>query len=182
MSPTRDQVLGHADEADGIEEYDNPLPDWWLGLFIGCCIWALGYTVYYHVVAEKSQPKTLAAEMAAAEARWPKLELNAAALDLSEATVEEGESLYKTNCAACHGAEMQGGIGPNLKDSVWIHGGTNAAILTTITEGVAAKGMPAWGPMIGPEKVAKVAAYVITHSGGHDDADESAEDRRPEGT
>ncbi len=170
--PTRDQVLGHADEADGIEEYDNPLPDWWLGLFVGCIIWAGAYGTHYHFIAHRSQPKTLAAEMAAADAKWPKPVVNAAALDMSEKAREEGEAIFKSNCVACHGPEGLGGIGPNLRDSVWIHGGTNAAILKTITEGVAAKGMPAWGQMIGPEKVAKVAAYVISRSGGHGDEHE----------
>ena len=50
-------------------------------------------------------------------------------------------------------------------DTVWIHGATKADILTTITNGVTDKGMPNWGQMIGPDKVAKVAAYVISTNG-----------------
>ena len=66
-----DQLLGHADEADGIEEYDNALPDWWLGLFWFCIVWAFAYTLHYHVIADRSQEQALAAELAAAEAKWP---------------------------------------------------------------------------------------------------------------
>ena len=64
MSKETDRLLGNADEADGIEEYDNPLPDWWLGLFWLCIIWAIGYTVHYHFIAHRSQEKHLQAEMA----------------------------------------------------------------------------------------------------------------------
>ena len=59
MSKDTNRLLGHADEADGIEEYDNPLPDWWLGLFWLCVLWAIGYTVHYHFIADRSQEALL---------------------------------------------------------------------------------------------------------------------------
>lgn len=159
----RDQVLGHAAESDGIEEYDNPLPDWWLGMFYLCIVWALGYTVYYHFIAHRSQPGSLAAEMAAAEQRWPRQAqaAGAATLAITPEAVVAGEAIFKANCVACHGADMKGGIGPNLLDSVWIHGGRPEEILHTITVGVPEKGMLTWGPILGAEKVAEVAAYVV---------------------
>ena len=55
MSKDTNELLGHADEADGIEEYDNPLPDWWVGLFWITVIWAFGYTIHYHVIADERQ-------------------------------------------------------------------------------------------------------------------------------
>jgi cytochrome c oxidase cbb3-type subunit 3 len=146
VSKATGQVLGHADEADGIEEYDNPLPDWWMGLFWFTIVWAVLYGGWYHFVGKVSQEKKLAAEIAEAEVKWPKKELDAAALDLSPAAAAEGN-------------------GPSLTDTTWIHGGTKANILATITNGVTEKGMPNWGQMIGQEKVAKVAAYVITTNG-----------------
>lgn len=166
------QVLGHADEADGIEEYDNPLPNWWLGLFYICIVWAVVYTGWYHL-GGRSQVKTLAAEMADAEQRWPK-STQEAKVELTPAAIAAGKQVYATNCVGCHGAELQGGIGPNLVDTTWIHGGAPEQVVATITNGVAAKGMPPWGPVLGPEKVGQVAAYVISR-GRHEGA-EAAED------
>jgi cytochrome c oxidase cbb3-type subunit III len=183
----RDQVLGHADEADGIEEYDNPLPNWWLGLFYFTIVWAIVYAVHYHFIAHRSQTGRLAAEMAAAAKRWPEQAAAAQAttLAVTEEAVEAGEAIYKANCVPCHGADMKGGIGPNLLDTVWIHGGKPEEILHTITVGVPDKGMLTWGPILGPEKVAQVAAYVVERnreatgqapdSGKHEAKDEKDE-------
>ncbi len=159
----KNQVLGHAAEADGIEEYDNALPNWWLGLFYFCIVWAAIYTAHYHFIAHRSQPAELAAEIADANKRWPQLAAAAVAtkLEITPATVEAGEAIFKANCVACHGADMKGGIGPNLLDTTWIHGGQPEQILHTITVGVPEKGMLTWGPILGPEKVAEVASYVV---------------------
>lgn len=156
----RNQVLGHADESDGIEEYDNPLPDWWLGLFVGCIIWAFAYAIHYHFIAHRSQVKALAAEMADARRRWPEA-AQAATVVFSKDNVEKGEAVFKANCTGCHGEQLEGKIGPSLLDSVWIHGGSPAEVVHTITVGVPAKGMITWGPILGPEKIGEVAAYVL---------------------
>ena len=165
MSKATGQVLGHADEADGIEEYDNALPDWWLGLFWLTIAWAALYGGWYHFVGKVSQEKKLAAEVADAEVRWPKKELDAAALDLSPAAVAEGKEIYAANCVGCHGPALEGGIGPSLVDTVWIPGAAEASELAVVTNGVTEKGMPNWGQMIGQEKVARVTAYVISSNG-----------------
>jgi len=156
----RDRVLGHAAESDGIEEYDNPLPDWWLGLFIGTIIWAVAYAAHYHFIAHRSPVKALAAEMADARRRWPQAEAPAKVV-LSTEAIQKGEAIYQANCTACHGEKLEGKIGPSLVDSTWIHGGTPEAIVRVITQGVPAKGMITWGPILGPEKISEVAAYVI---------------------
>jgi cytochrome c oxidase cbb3-type subunit 3 len=174
----RDQVLGHADEADGIEEYDNPLPDWWLGLFYFTIFWALVYGVYYHFIGHSSQYKTLAAEVAEAKERWPASSAPTT-VALTKAAIEAGQAIFTANCTACHGEDMKGKIGPNLLDSIWIHGGKPADIVKTITEGVPAKGMLTWGPILGPEKINQVAAYVISRNhealGIHDEPGEAEE-------
>lgn len=158
--PEKDRLLGHADEADGIEEYDNPLPDWWLGLFWLTTIWAIGYGIHYHFIAERSQPKALAAELAEAQVRWPVQA--ASAFAVTPQLAEQGKAVYAANCAGCHGKALEGGIGPNLKDEVWIHGGTPEQVVKTITEGVPPKGMLTWGPILGPEKIREVAAFVLS--------------------
>jgi cytochrome c oxidase cbb3-type subunit III len=160
-----DQVLGHADDCDGIDEYDNRLPTWWLGIFALCVLWGVGYGVHYHFVGNRSQAGEYDNEVAAAMAQWPEPEAGATLVATADA-VEAGKALYATNCIGCHAADLTGGIGPNLIDAEWVHGGTLDEINKTVSEGVPAKGMLAWGPILGPAKVAQVSAYVHSAGGG----------------
>ena len=162
MAKETNRLLGHADEADGIDEYDNPLPDWWLGLFWFTIIWALGYGIHYHFIAERSAVKELSAEMAAAEIRWPAQAVDASEFALTPDAIAAGRDLFNVNCVVCHGAALEGTIGPALVDEETIHGNTREAVLRTITEGVLDKGMPNWGALLGPEKVNQLAAFVIS--------------------
>jgi cytochrome c oxidase cbb3-type subunit 3 len=139
-----DQVLGHADECDGIEEYDNRLPAWWLGLFYLGIISGVSYTIHYHFIAHRSQAGAYNAEI------------------VTEAAVSAGRDIYASNCVGCHGAAMEGGIGPNLTDAEWIHGGELTQIHETVSSGIPEKGMLAWGPILGPQKVAQVAVFVYS--------------------
>jgi cytochrome c oxidase cbb3-type subunit 3 len=153
--------MGHADEADGIEEYDNPLPDWWLGLFWLCILWAVGYTVYYHFIADRSQTGDFQAEMAAAAVRWPAQDAADVAFALTPEAIAGGETVYSTYCFVCHGAALEGGIGPTFLDAEWLHGHSPEEVVHTITNGVTEKGMAAWGPILSPEQINHVAAYVL---------------------
>lgn len=168
MSADRqDVVLGHAHEADGIEEYDNKLPTWWLGLFYGCILWAGAYLVWFHVIEDTSQAKMYEQEVAAAAVQWPAPSADQAlAAAATPEAIEAGKAIYASNCVGCHGPELKGGIGPDLTDATWIHGGALPDIQKTITEGVPAKGMLSWGPILGPQKVAQVAAFVHSAGGG----------------
>lgn len=162
-----DQILGHGDEADGIEEYDNDLPTWWLGMFYFCILWAGGYAVHYHFVANRSQAGEYEAELDAAELAWPIPEAPAGGMVApTAADIEAGRAIFAANCIGCHGVDMKGGIGPNLTDAEWIHGGTLADVTKTVTDGVPAKGMLTWGPILGPQKVAAVSAFVHSAGGG----------------
>ena len=166
MSKETNRRLGHADEADGIEEYDNPLPDWWVGLFWFTIVWALGYGLWYHVIAHRSQIKRLEEEMAAADARWPAQAAAqaaaASAFTITPEAVAAGEQVFKQNCVVCHGDHLQGVIGPSFLDDEWLHGGQASQILHTITVGVPEKGMVPWGGILSPEQINDVAAFVIT--------------------
>jgi cytochrome c oxidase cbb3-type subunit 3 len=153
--------MGHADEADGIEEYDNPLPDWWLGLFWICILWAVGYTVHYHFIGDRSQEGLFQAEMAAAAERWPAEAAVSVEFALRREGIEAGEEVYAANCYMCHGTTLEGGIGPSFLDEEWIHGNAPEDVIHTIADGVVEKGMLAWGPIIGAEKVNQAAAYVL---------------------
>jgi len=161
VSKETDRLLGHADEADGIEEYDNPLPDWWLGLFWFTIIWAIGYTVHYHFIADRSQEARYEAEVAAAAEMWPEEDAGSAQFAMTDEAIQAGQEIYDANCYMCHGTELEGGIGPSFQDDEWIHGNTPEDVIEVITEGVPEKGMLTWGPILGAEKVNQVAAYVL---------------------
>jgi cytochrome c oxidase cbb3-type subunit 3 len=165
MSKYTDHELGHAAESDGIEEFDNPLPDWWVGMFFLSAVWAALYATQYHVVNGDSQAKLYDEEVALAKETWPDLD-KAVGIDNSPATLKEGEELFQKNCASCHNVALTGGIGPNLVDDAWIHGGAFEKVNTTITDGVAAKGMPTWGPILGPKGIASLSSYILSKNEG----------------
>ena len=76
------------------------------------------------------------------------------------AAIREGRRLFNWyNCAGCHGDHGGGGMGPSLRDSTWIYGGTDARIYRSIAEG-RTKGMPAWGNMLPGEQIWKLVAYI----------------------
>ncbi len=156
---TPDQILGHADEADGIEEYDNPLPDWWVGLFLFTILWGVGYAVDYHFISDRSQAGAYEKEMAAAAIRWPERE---AVFETTPETLAAGKEIYDANCVGCHAADLTGGIGPDLTDGVWEHGGSFEEVSDLITRGVPEKGMLAWGPILGPQRIGEVTAYILS--------------------
>ena len=164
MARETNEILGHGADADGIEEYDNPLPDWWLGLFLVSIVGGIAYAIDYHFISQRSQVGYFEAEMAAAEARWPTPD-GPVAFATSPELVATGEQVYTQTCASCHNAALTGGIGPNLVDDTWIHGGEPSAIVNTVTNGVKEKGMPAWGAVLGPQKVQAVVAYVVSKRG-----------------
>lgn len=165
MSKETNRRLGHTDEADGIDEYDNPLPDWWVGLFWFTIVWAIGYFSWYHFIAHRSQVQRLQEEMAAAEAAYPAqaaAEAGAANFAVTPDAVAAGEQVFKQNCVVCHGDHLQGVIGPSFLDDEWLHGGQASQIIHTITVGVPEKGMVPWGGILSPEQINHVAAFVIT--------------------
>ncbi len=157
---------------DGIEELDNPPPTWFNLLFAGTIVWGIGYLIlmpgFGPGLLGWDQHKRYEAEVAAAEAKYaqaapPAVDLATALKD--PAIVAEGQQIYATNCAACHGPEAKGAIGPNLTDGEWLYGGTAEEIVHTITKG-APKGMPAWESQLGSANITKVAAFVHGLGGG----------------
>jgi cytochrome c oxidase cbb3-type subunit 3 len=162
VSKENNRLLGHADEADGIEEYDNPLPDWWLGLFWFTIVWAVAYGVHYHFIADRSQEKALAAEMAAAEERWPAELQSGVEFAMTDAAVEAGQPVYVQNCAPCHAQNLEGLIGPSFLDDEWIHGGSAPEVIAVVENGVLDKGMVAWKGILSPEQINNVTAYILS--------------------
>jgi cytochrome c oxidase cbb3-type subunit 3 len=167
MAGNRDVLLDHS--IDGIQEYDNPLPTWWLGIFYFTIAFAIVFVPYLWI-AGWDQESQYDAEVAAAEVTYGAVVAEQrAALAAAGPTPEmiaAGQAIYAEKCVACHMADATGGIGPDLTDAEWIHGGTLPEINTTVREGVVEKGMLAWGPLIGEEGVAQVSAYVHSLGGG----------------
>ena len=161
MSKDTNRLMGHADEADGIEEYDNPLPDWWLGLFWLCILWAIGYGVHYHFIGDRSQEAEFQAEMAAAAIRWPVQGAEDVVFAMTDEAIQGGEAVYTTYCFVCHGTQLEGGIGQSFLDEVWLHGSAPEDVIRTITEGVPEKGMAPWGSILSAEQINQAAAFVL---------------------
>lgn len=166
-----DRLLEH--DYDGIREYDNPMPRWWLYIF-----WAtIAYSILYYfnvpgIGIGKGRIAAYDADVAEAAALAAKNNpfatvndgvILAAAKDPAKLAL--GKTTFSTTCSACHRADGGGVIGPNLADDYWIHGGKPLEILKTVTEGVTAKGMPPWGRMLTPDQILSVVAYVTTLQG-----------------
>lgn len=151
-------------EYDGIEEADNELPTWWLAIFIGTTIFAGAYWLAYEQFEiEPPAAEALAAAQAAERAKAGEVsDDDLLAEAKNAASVAQGKQAFTTNCVACHAEKGEGKIGPNLTDANWLHGGAPVAIFNVVKDGVLAKGMPAWGPVLGPAATKSVVAYVLT--------------------
>jgi len=154
---------------DGIQEFDNPMPNWWLSLLFMSILFAFVYWAVMHRYAEETDPgKELSAQMELATqeaARNAGVLSNPILWGMSRDSnvVKAGKEIYVASCAPCHLLDLAGAIGPNLKDEIWIHGGQPLDIVKVITEGVSVKGMPTWGPILGRQKIAEVTAFILSH-------------------
>ena len=166
------ELLDH--EYDGIREYDNPLPRWWVWMFAGSFWFSVAYFFHYHVshngvsIADSYEQDMREAREADAKQSLaqPVTEDTLSKLTLDAALMADAQVLFLARCAQCHGEHAQGIIGPNLTDGSWIHGhGTLTDIYGVVEGGVAAKGMPAWGRLLTPVELRKVVAFVGTQRG-----------------
>lgn len=165
------KLSGH--NYDGIEELDNSLPKWWLNLFYICIAFAAVYFYYYQFGDGKNQiqeyelAKNEQEQKANADKKTVKAFSEAELTDLFKdpARRQAGAVIFASKCLACHGNLGQGGIGPNLTDKYWLHGGKASDIVRTITQGVADKGMPPWGTLLSADEVNSVASFVRSLQG-----------------
>lgn len=164
----KDLLLNH--EYDGIRELDNDLPPWWINLFYITIVFGVIYLLGYQVFGWfDSQDTEYQKEVVAYNELMKKSESPSIATHVSnddlKGDVLAGDIIYKTNCVVCHGAFGEGKIGPNLTDRNWIHGGDFESIQKVISEGVPAKGMLSWKPILGAKSVRQVARYVMSLQG-----------------
>jgi cytochrome c oxidase cbb3-type subunit 3 len=167
-TPDQNHLLDHA--YDGIQEYDNPLPRWWLALFWITIIFTPLYILYFHFGGGMLATERYDAEMVAffdkqAEQLLALGEINEtmlAGLTSDPSMMNSGEKIFRSKCATCHGMFGEGGIGPNLTDDYWIHGGQFLDVYATVRDGVTAKGMLAWERQLRPAELMAVSAYAGT--------------------
>lgn len=165
MAEVQDKIIeGHS--YDGIKEYDNPLPPWWLYLFILTIIWAVIYIYYFHVSdwgpssAEEYELSLIPTDeqlIAQKADIWSNFQIIAMK---GQTELDEGQTIFKKNCISCHRDDGGGGIGPNLTDANWIHGGSFENIANVVINGVPEKGMISWKPLLTPDQILKVSSYV----------------------
>jgi cytochrome c oxidase cbb3-type subunit 3 len=159
----KEVILDH--DYDGIQEYDNPLPNWWLMTFFGTIIFAFLYYTHYEISGvQKTQLQELANDLKSSKAAEPACaEFTEESLEqkLNAMAADTGKQVFTEKCSVCHGPKGEGLIGPNLTDHFWIHGkGTRLDIYSTVTKGVLDKGMPSWETMLKPEELLAAVKYV----------------------
>lgn len=162
----RDHLLDHS--YDGIEEYDNPLPRWWVMLFWVTIIATPLYILYFHfgpgmLSIERYDAQMLAFYDKQAQellALGEVTESTLAGLMGDASMMNGGKKIFQSKCSPCHGMFAEGAIGPNLTDGHWIHGPQLLDIYRTVREGVPEKGMVAWDRQLRPGELLAVSSYV----------------------
>jgi cytochrome c oxidase cbb3-type subunit 3 len=190
VSRKRDELLDH--DADGIHEFDNDLPRWWLYGFYFTIAFAIVYVVNYHVLpAPLVGARTIAEEYEADRAEHDALRARSApagdagaspeggaegaggrvlAALTDEESLQAGRRIYESDthpCRACHRDDLGGLVGPNLTDDRWLHGCTPGAIVESIRTGYLAKGMLPYGggPALSDTELLQVASYILSRRG-----------------
>ena len=158
---------------DGIQEFDNKLPNWWLWTFYLAVIFTFLYWFLWHdsMVMESDAEYVERVIGAMDEVRLASLgEISDETLwemSRNPGFVEAGKAIFlgEGTCVTCHGANLQGGIGLNLVDNEWKWGNRPMSVYSVITEGSPDKssGMQAWMTQLGPQKVKQVIAFVLSH-------------------
>ncbi len=159
---------------DGILELDNPTPPWFMGLFYSTIAFGIVYLLIFHVfgggdlqIAEYTREVAIAEVQRAAYIKKVagSINENTVALTTDAKSLGAGKALYLQSCVACHGQQGQGGVGPNLTDDYWLHGGSVKAVFHTINEGIPEKGMMSWKKQLNPLQVQQIASFVLSLKG-----------------
>lgn len=181
VSAAADNTTGHVWDVD-LREMNNPLPKWWVYLFITTVIFAFVYGALYptfgsykgvlgwsSVGQHTAEVEKVEKAIAPIYAAYTKMEVPAVAGDPKAMAI--GERLFMNNCSQCHGSDARGSRGfPNLSDGDWLGGGEPATIKETIANGRMGV-MPPMAEAVGtPDDVANVAQYVLSLSGSPHDA------------
>jgi cytochrome c oxidase cbb3-type subunit 3 len=158
---------------DGIRELDNITPPWFIAGFAATILFAAVYLYRFHIAESAlTQEQELAVEMKDAQIlqdsllklEGNKVDENSVAM-LGATGIAAGKKLYDMNCVACHGDKGQGGVGPNMTDNYYIHGGSIKDVFKSIKYGWVEKGMKAWKDDFSPTQIAQLSSYVESLKG-----------------
>lgn len=160
-------------EYDGIRELDNRLPPWWLYGFYFTILFAVVYLFRFFFLDMPTQEEEYQADMQKAREEVKVylasldnlIDENSVTLSTETSELNAGKAVFESSCAVCHAADGGGGVGPNLTDKYWLHGGDMPSIFKTIKYGVPAKGMIAWESQLSPKKMQQVASYIYLMEG-----------------
>ncbi|MDP9602688.1 cytochrome-c oxidase, cbb3-type subunit III [Variovorax gossypii] len=176
VAASADNTTGHVWDED-LREANNPLPMWWVGLFVLTIVFGLGYLAVFPGLGSfrgqsdwtsrgeyEAEVARATQELAPVYAKYAAMPVEEVARDPQARAI--GERLFMGNCAQCHGSDARGSKGfPNLTDKDWLHGGTPEKIIETITKGRVGV-MPPMAAAVGsPDDVKNVANYVLSLSG-----------------
>lgn len=182
----KDQLMDH--DADGIREYDNDLPRWWLYGFYFTIACAMLYIFYYHFysgadwnvlwyksrgqVAEYNREVAAAKPLTASVASTNEAATVEYTMKTDAAALKRGEEIFTGNtnlCFTCHRADLGGVVGPNLTDEYWIHGGKFNDIVKSIKTGYPDKGMMPYGSnaKLSDEDVVNLASFIKSKRDSH---------------
>ena len=166
-----DMLLDH--DYDGIKELDNALPPWWkygfyITIFIAV-IYLLKYEMWHtgpNPTEEYTSEMTTAKEEVDAYLASMKNNVDEKTVTMSDAAgIAAGQVTFAKTCVPCHGAKGEGGVGPNLTDEYWLHGGNVADLFKTIKYGYPDKGMQSWQSTYSPIQMQELASYIKTLKG-----------------
>lgn len=196
--PQDDEIETTGHSWDGIQEFNNPLPRWWLWTFYATILWGVLYTIAYPAwplisgatpgllgfstrAEVRADIEAVNAANADIEMRLASAELGAIADDpaLQVYATNAGAAVFRTWCAQCHGSGAAGAVGyPNLLDDDWLWGGTIEEIHYSISHGIRNdedfdahwSQMPAFGELLTEEEIGSVVQHVLALSGQTHDA------------
>jgi cytochrome c oxidase cbb3-type subunit III len=191
MSRDRDELLDH--EADGIREFDNDLPRWWLYGFYITIVFSVIYLVNYHVlptpffgaatvVAEyEADVKAAAALQAMHRAHAPAAAIATTLTDAS--SLQRGRAIFESTsslCSSCHRPDLGGLVGPNLTDDTWLHGCSVNEVMASIRTGYPTRGMLPFGggTPLSDQELRQLASYVLSKRGSLPAAPKAADPER----
>jgi cytochrome c oxidase cbb3-type subunit 3 len=167
LDEEKEILLDH--DYDGIRELDNPLPSWWVVSFVLTIVFAVPYYAAHTFFGAQTIQEELLAEIGEVDKLKTAFQKKQTGFSqegyqaflITKKANKIAKKTYKRKCKACHGANGEGGIGPNLADEYWLHGnGSLESIYATISNGVEDKGMAAWGKTLGNKKMFAVLKYV----------------------